>query len=301
MRVKYIKNLLVAACMALAGQGLISNTRAADTLMAKQVAKNISVISVGAHKFHTFQGISNSHIIETKNELRLIDAQMTLSHARALKKYIDQLGKPLVQVILSHNHPDHWFGSKIFEHSSPIATTSNVRKDLQNGGARYLKILKKKLKDNMPDKVIVPSVELAIGKQNWDGLEVIVEEQTEQEAHHTLLVKIPAYGIVIGQDLFYNNMFLVASERKRNRNWREFLAQFLANDAKQYKTLLVGHGKNGGPSILSQDIKYLDALESLLSKGLSQQETQKHLIAMFPKKGGKGMLKISMRNLFGGH
>ena len=301
MSANIAKSLILTGLLASASPGLASPALATETLRGEQVAKNISVMSFGKYKIHTFSGISNSHIIETPSELRLIDAQMKLSHAKALKKYIDGLKKPLVQVILSHNHPDHWFGAQVFATKTSIATSRNVMSDLNKGGARYIKILKKKLKDEVPDKVIVPSVELSLGKHNWDGLELIVEEHVEQESHHSLLIKIPAYGIMIGQDLFYNKMFLVASERKRNRNWQKLLAGFRDNEAKTYKTLLVGHGKNGGPSILDQDIKYLDALEALMEKGLSQQKTSEQLIKMFPEKGGKGMLNISMRNLFHGH
>ncbi|MBT3203174.1 MAG: MBL fold metallo-hydrolase [Gammaproteobacteria bacterium] len=264
-------------------------------------AENISVISSGALKIHTFHGISNSHLIETKNELHLIDAQMTFKHARQLKKYIDSVGKPLVQVILSHNHPDHWFGAEIFSSQTPIATTANITKDLKNGGYRYIKNLKKKLKDNMPDQVIKPDVELNLGQHNWDGLKVIVEEYAEQESHHSLVLKLPEHGIMIGQDLFYNEMFLVASDRNRNKHWVEILQNFSANEAKHYKTILVGHGKNSDPAVFTQDIKYLNALEATLAKGLTQQQTQQEMIKQFPEKGGKGMLAISMRNLFNPH
>ena len=104
-------------------------------------AESTSVFSSGEIKLHTFHGISNSHIIETRNELHLIDAQMTFKHARQLKTYIDSLDKPLVQVILSHNHPDHWFGAEIFSAKTPIVTTANIASDLKKGGMRYIKNL----------------------------------------------------------------------------------------------------------------------------------------------------------------
>jgi len=266
-----------------------------------QAADNISVFTSGNIKLHTFHGISNSHIIETKNELRLIDAQMTLKQAKQLKAYIDSLNKPLVQLILSHNHPDHWFGAEIFANNTPIATSKNIKLDLKNGGGRYIKIMKKKLKDNMPNQVIEPNQDLALGNHNWDGLEIIIEEYAEQESHHSLLIKLPQHGIMIGQDLFYNNFFMVASERKRNKHWIEILESFSANEAKHYKTILVGHGKRSDPTVFTQGIEYLTALENTLAKGLSQQQTKQELIKLFPEKGGKGMLAISMKNLFHAH
>lgn len=247
---------------------------------------------------HTFYGVSNSHIIETANELQLIDAQMTLSDAKTVKAYIEKLNKPLKQVILSHNHPDHWFGASVFEKDSIITTSEGVIKDLEEGGARFLKILKKRLKDDMPTEVIKTQQVLELGKHTWDGLDVIVEEYTEHESHHAIVIKIPKHGVLIGQDLFYNEMFLVASDRERNQNWIEILEKFQQSEAKDYPIILVGHGENSDPSVFQQNIDYLKALEKTLAKGLSKEETEKAMIEQFPNKGGKGMLGISMHNLF---
>ncbi len=273
-----------------------------STIKSVKVSDKVDVITLGDTKIHTFHGISNSHIIETPNEVRVVDAQMKLSHAQGLKKYVDSLGKPIKAVILSHNHPDHWFGAQVFAtNGTPIIASKSTIADLEKGGGRFIKIMKKKLKDDMPDSVIKPNATLALGKHNWDGLDVIVEEYAEHESHNSILIKIPSYGVMIGQDLFYNNMFLVASERKRNQNWANILESFNNDEAKHYKTILVGHGKNSDPSIFQQDIDYLNTLESTLEKGLTQEETQKAMVASYPKHGGKGLLGISMKNLFKGH
>ena len=298
---KIIQAAMAASLITIGGAYSNANAQTMTTLMSVEVNKNVSVIQIGDNRIHTFHGISNSHIIETATELRVVDAQMMFKQAKMLKAYIAKLGKPLVQVILSHNHPDHWFGAEIFSDIAPIATSKNVKQDLKNRGAFYIKIMKERMGAEIPDSVIVPTQTIELGKQNWDGLDVVVEEVLEQEAHHSLLIKIPAFGIMIGQDLFYNNLFLVASERKRNKNWRAILQALLDNEASTYKTLLVGHGKNGGPDILAQDIVYLDALEATMAKNLSKEDTQKAMISQFPEKGGKNMLGISINNLFSGH
>jgi len=302
MIARLIKTMLVAG--AILAPALSTAATAFETLENVKVSENITVIEFDNVKIHTFHGISNSHIIETPNELRMIDAQFIAPHAKAVRAYIETLGKPLVQVILSHNHPDHWFGASTFEDMAPIATSTNIADDLKNGGMRYIKIMltKPKMKGSVPDKVIVPSEVVALGAQTWDGLDVIVEEYTEHESHNSLLIKIPSAGIMIGQDLFYNGFFLVASERKRNLHWRNLLQELSDNEAKTYMTLLVGHGQNGGPSILSQDITYLDALEATMEKGMDIDATTQSLIEQFPdKKGAKGLLNISMHNMFKGH
>jgi len=275
---------------------LFSLSALAAPLESTQVAENISVIRTDSVDLHTYQGISNSHIIETENELRIVDVQMTFPEAKAVRAYAEGLGKPIAAVILSHNHPDHWFGAEVFK-DIPVLTSANVISDLKTGGMRYINLMKERMGDVIPSEVFVPSGEIALGAHTWDGLDVIIEEHPDQEAHHSILVKIPEAGVIIGQDLFYNNRFLVASERQRNRNWRDLLAGFLENEMQDYHTLLVGHGANGGKEILELDIAYLDALEEVMEMDLGKEETKAEMIKRFPDMKGEGLLDISMRNL----
>ena len=55
--------------------------------------------------------LSNStHIIETENGLVIIDGQFVVPFATEFRNHIDEFGKPILRVYLSHDHPDHWFG-----------------------------------------------------------------------------------------------------------------------------------------------------------------------------------------------
>ena len=259
--------------------------------------ENVSIIGMNEHKIHTFYGVSNSHIIETPEKLILVDAQFNFKLAKALKQYIESLDKPLDRIILSHAHPDHWFGYPIFE-NTPILTTPGVVADLGHRGHEYIEIMKPRMGAIIPDKVVPAKGKIKLGKQNWDGLEVILEEYTEQEAHHSILIKISEYGVMIGQDLFYNNMHLVASDRERNKNWAKILESFDKNEVQNYNTILVGHGKNTTPEVFQEDIEYLEELEKILASGATKEETKKKLIQRFPDKGGKGFINITTRNLF---
>lgn len=272
-----------------------------SSALAADKEERLTTLEFDNLKIHTFYGVSNSHILETENELRLVDAQMTFSDAKVVKSFMDTLKKPLKQVILSHNHPDHWFGADVFAKDAPIVSSKRVVEDLEKGGMRYIKILKKRLKDDMPDKVIKAEASIELGKQTWDGLNILVEEYYDHESLSSIVIKIPEHGVMIGQDLFYNEKFLVASDRKRNQNWINILEQFKEKDSKDYPIILVGHGQNTDPSIFQQDIDYLKALEATLAKGLTKEETEKAMIEQFPNKTGKGLLGISMRNLFSDH
>ena len=271
-----------------------------DPIMLKNSHKEIEVLKLGEHKIHTFYGVSNSHIIETPKKLIMIDAQFNFKLAKKLNSYIKSLNKPLDRIILSHAHPDHWFGSEIFK-DTKIVSTQGVKTDLKNHGERYIKIMKPKLKDNMPDNVIILDEIINLGNKNWDGLNVILEEYTEHESHHSIAIKIPKYGVMIGQDLFYHNTHLVASDKNRNKNWAKILKSFYKKEASNYPTILVGHGTNTNPEVFNEDIAYLEKLEEIIESGATMEETKAALIKEYPNKKYRGFINITVRNLFKKH
>lgn len=291
----FTKPLLIALAV-----GVASPALAQDHLPSVQAGEKVTVISTDGVTLHTFHGISNSHIIETENELRMVDAQMLFPDAAKVQAYIATLDKPLVQVILSHAHPDHWFGAETFAADTAIATSANVAENLAEIGPGYAKSMQDRMGGMIPTDVIVPTQTIALGAQNWDGLDVIVEEFIDQESHVSLMIRLPEQGVMIGQDMFYNSLYLVASDREHNANWIEIL-QGLETETAAYPTLLVGHGANGGAEILAQDIKYLQGLEVIMAQNLSKEDTKAAVMAAFPELGGESMLDISLRNLFSGH
>jgi len=89
-------------------------------------------------KIHTYtsgeQGIfANAYIIETQNGLVAVDATLTVSESRSLKKRIDSINKPLLAILLTHAHPDHVAGvtnlvGPSYSNITPIIALESVEK-----------------------------------------------------------------------------------------------------------------------------------------------------------------------------
>src|ERR1700754_2445034 len=82
------------------------------------------------HAFRSPEGgiFANAYVRETAHDLVLVDATLTESTSRDLRKVIDGLGKPLVAILLTHGHPDHYNGltNVVAGRDVPIYSTSAV-------------------------------------------------------------------------------------------------------------------------------------------------------------------------------
>ena len=106
-------------------------------------------------KIHTYispeKGFGNAtHIIETPNYLSIIDTQYMIPYSKDFRKYANTLGKPIAGVIISHSHPDHYFGlTSAFSDVHSYALPETI-KDIKEKCQTMIEKIKKKLRDLIP-------------------------------------------------------------------------------------------------------------------------------------------------------
>src|SRR5678815_953874 len=76
----------------------------------------------------------NAFIVETTNEVVIVDTTLTTSDSKALKQKADSLGKPVAGIILTHGHPDHVAGTYHLAPKGdiPIFALASVKKLMED-------------------------------------------------------------------------------------------------------------------------------------------------------------------------
>ncbi len=261
----------------------------------------VQVMEKGAVKIHTYLSpvLQATHIIESQNSLVLVDAQFMVPFAREFRAYTDSLGKPIERIIITHGHPDHFFGlGAAFEDKNEnIYALVGTQQFIKKVGPKMLKNIGKKLGKAAPEKIIVPAHVLEPGMTTIDGVKYEFERLVDGEAAEQLLIKLPELHVLIVQDLAFNNLHLFMGNNTFSE-WINILESL--QNLVGYDTVLVGHGKPADTTVLAFNIEYLREAEKALAMVDNAEAFKAQLIEKYPNLGGKRMIDISTPRLFKG-
>lgn len=255
----------------------------------------VTVIDKGQVRVHSYAAPDNSfnvttQIIETPTRVIAVDAQFVLAYADEAVAYARGLGKPLDRLIITHAHPDHFAGASRF--GAPIHALAAVREQIaaQPDGQDPTGV-------GYSIAQVTPTVEITAGSQVIDGVTFVFEAHSGGEAADELVIKLPEYGVLIAQDLVYNQLHLFLGNNDI-AGWQRAIEQLAADGG--YDTVLVGHGLPTGTEVFAEVANYLaDARELLGDDG---EAYKKAIVDRYPAYGGAFLIDIANRYLFGaGH
>jgi glyoxylase-like metal-dependent hydrolase (beta-lactamase superfamily II) len=262
--------LSAAAFALLAGPTFAQGRSAAPADFAGRVFVN----ERGGLRIHTYlappQGaLVTSHIIETASSLILVDGQFQPAPALEAKRYLDTLGKPVRRVLLSHQHPDHWFG---FHHMrvGPIHAGPTTAAFLRQNGAAV--VAERRADSSVPEIAGV----LESGETTIDGVLLRLRRVADTEAPEIMVIEVPQAGAAIVQDLVYNKVHVVVS-----RQIDEWVAALRAIErtAGELPLVLAGHGEPAGLGDLPGLIAYLEAVKPLLVANIGREQAIPEIVA----------------------
>jgi glyoxylase-like metal-dependent hydrolase (beta-lactamase superfamily II) len=239
----------------------------------------------------------NSHLIQGQRDAILVDAQFTLSEATKAAQLIHRTGKRVTHIVVTHGHPDHFFGLGVLQREFPearIVATRSVIADIEDYAPKAIARWKPVFKDEIPDTFVTPqpldSTSLFI-----EGNEIQLLSVDGGESAHATVLWIPGTKALLTGDLTYNQTHLWLREN-RPEGWLGVLDRL---ERLQPVAVYPGHGPVGGPELIAANRDYIQTFVAVTAAPATKDDAIAKLKSRYPSYGLPVIVELSVAGRLG--
>lgn len=212
---------------------------------------------------------SNSHIIEGKNSLVVVDVHMSQVDVEVLINTIKNLGKPLEAIVITHRHPDHINGLEFFmKHFSETPILSGPKT------VEAIKLNQNAWNVNSGNVKTISPGPIKLAGRNFD-----IDFYLSSESPESLVMyDVEAKALITG-DLVLHGQHLWLAENQLE-NWLTRLTE-LKNNYK-IKGLYPGHGEKGGAELIQYTEDYIKTFQETIKTSNGYNDAFKKMTNQYP-------------------
>lgn len=274
-------------------------TYGAPAVSTRPSGATVTVYDFGTLRIHAFtspwRAVGNgTYVIEGPRKLLIVDTQFMVPFARDFRAYADTLGKPIDRVLITHAHPDHWFGlAAAFEGAESFAL-EGVKATIEGIGPGIRQARKQQMGELVPDRFAGVKHVIRPGKETFDGISFEVVEYRDAEADLQAVFQIPDAGVVLTGDLVY--AFAHYYLTRNFDNWARILETLAAD--RRYGLICPGHGLSSPSAVYTDGIRYLRLSQQAFAEARDAEDLKGRLLRSYPDRPGEGIMNIYLPRLY---
>ena len=231
-----------------------------------------------------------SVIILGEREAVLVDAQWKPSDAKEVARMITDSGRELTHILITHGHPDHYWGLGTILETFPAAKVlarEDIRAEIANQFAAKWIHWQPMMGDDIPLTPVIPDV-LEGDKLLLEGKEIRVIDLPANEVENSVVFYVPSAQALIAGDLIFSKMHAYFADLNNPSGWIEALQ--LMKTIGPIKTVYPGHGPVGDAGLIDEAIHYMEVYRSYARPGVPLPEIVAGMTRDFPDYGGEIIL-----------
>lgn len=251
---------------------------------------------------HVFTGqlralASNAVLVTGRREAVLVDALLINEDARRLVEQIKATGKELTTILITHAHPDHYFGLPIVQQAFPKARVyaRPITVEFQKEFAAKIIHWQEGYPGELPTELKLPKI-LEGDTLTLEGEEIRVLDLEMVETTAATAFYVPAAKTLISGDLIYSKCHHYMSDVGRADTWIEQIGKVRKLGIDR---VIPGHGPVGGSELFDESIEWLGSYEKIAKPGVRFTEIAKKLVEQYPTHGLSMLLYVTRGPGFG--
>lgn len=249
-------------------------------LTAREIAKDTWVVEGKTEDFSPANGgnIVNTAFVVTGDGVVLIDTGPSLRYGTELRQLIGSVtSQPILYVLNTHHHPDHFLGNQAFKDSSIYALPETGKLIAQHGNAftenmyRLVGDWMRSTEVHLPGQPLSVS-QLKLGQHRFRFISMT------GHAGADLVVLDETTGVLFTADMVFYQRALTTPHTPDLKQW---LADLKRLEALDFKLLVPGHGPvSEGKVAIVQTRNYLSWLDKRLSQAAEQGLSMNEVIEL---------------------
>ncbi|MEU9413479.1 MBL fold metallo-hydrolase [Streptomyces sp. NPDC048281] len=238
-------------------------------------------------------------LIHGERNAVLVDPPLTTEQARKVGDWVEQSGKHLEYIYITHGHGDHWFGTGPLAERFPgavvLAGEDTIRLMRQQSSAEF----RRERWDSLFPGQIPPTPVLArpVPVEGFllEGKPLRSVEVGHSDTDGTTVLHVPSIGLVVAGDVVYNGVHAYLSESADGgrANWLEALD---AVERLAPRHVVSGHKNKAlpdSPATIEETRQYIRDADRLLTETTSRTAFFGAMCALHPERLNRAVVWLT--------